>query len=146
LFESRRHGGLLRHGIVAFLGFGRRNVADGLQEPPVVEPVHPFEGSELHRLERAPRPAPMDDLGLIEAIDRLGEGIVVAVADTADRRLDAGLGEALGIFDRDVLHAPIRVVDEHAVAHGPALAMSAVPTGMDIPISSNQKAGSRAGW
>jgi hypothetical protein len=27
-FESRRHGGLLRHGIVAFLGFGWRDVAD----------------------------------------------------------------------------------------------------------------------
>jgi hypothetical protein len=29
-FESRRHGGLLHHGIVAFLGFGWRDVADGL--------------------------------------------------------------------------------------------------------------------
>ena len=26
---------------------GRRDVADGLQEPPVVEPVHPFQRREL---------------------------------------------------------------------------------------------------
>ena len=36
-----------QHGVVTFLGFGRRDVADGLQEPPVVEPVHPFQRREL---------------------------------------------------------------------------------------------------
>ena len=50
-FESRCHGWLLQHGVVAFLSFGRRDVADGLEEPPVVEPVYPFQGRELHRLE-----------------------------------------------------------------------------------------------
>ena len=45
----------------------------------------------------------MDDLGLVEAVDRLGESVVVAVADAADRWLDAGLGQALGVLDRDVL-------------------------------------------
>ena len=30
--KSRRGGGLVRHGIVAFLGFGWRDVADGLQQ------------------------------------------------------------------------------------------------------------------
>ena len=49
-FESRRHGGLLRHGIVAFLGFGRRNVADGLEQPAIVEPVHPLQRRELDSL------------------------------------------------------------------------------------------------
>jgi hypothetical protein len=29
------------------LGFGRRDVADRLQEPLVVEPVHPFQGRRL---------------------------------------------------------------------------------------------------
>jgi hypothetical protein len=36
------------------LGFGRRNVADRLKEPPVVEPIHPFQGRELDRLKGAP--------------------------------------------------------------------------------------------
>lgn len=41
----------LKHGVVVFLGFGWRYVADGLQEPSVVEPIDPFEGSELDGLE-----------------------------------------------------------------------------------------------
>ena len=52
------------------------------------------------------RPSPMDDLGLVEAVDGLGEGIVVAVADAAYRRLDAGFGQALGVFDQNILAAP----------------------------------------
>ena len=45
----------------------------------------------------------MDDLGLVEAVDGFGERIVVAVADAADGRLDPRFGQALGVFDRDVL-------------------------------------------
>jgi hypothetical protein len=69
----------------------------------MVEPVHPFEGGELDRLDAAPGTTPADHLGLEQADDGLGEGIIVAVADTADGRLDAGLGQVLGIADRDVL-------------------------------------------
>ena len=49
---NQRHGWLFQYGVVALLGFGRRDVADGLQEPPVVERIHPFEGGELDRLEQ----------------------------------------------------------------------------------------------
>jgi hypothetical protein len=45
----------------------------------------------------------MDDLGLVETVDRLGESIVITVADAAHRRLDARLHQPLGILDRDVL-------------------------------------------
>lgn len=38
--------------------------ADGLEEPSVVEPVDPFEGSELDRLEVPPRSTAMDHLAL----------------------------------------------------------------------------------
>ena len=44
-----------------------------------------------------------------------------AVADAANRRLDARLGKPLGILDRDVLHTAIAVVDEAAASDGPAL-------------------------
>jgi len=37
----------------------------------------------------------MDDLGFVKAVDRLGERIVVRVADAAHRGLDAGLGETI---------------------------------------------------
>ena len=80
------------------LGFGRRYVTDGLQESPVVEPVYPFQRRELDGFERAPSCSSMDELGLIEAIDRLGESVVVGIADAANRRLDAGLRQALGIL------------------------------------------------
>ena len=69
----------------------------------MVEPAYPFQGRELHRLERAPRAATMNDLCFVEAVDRLCESIVKGVADAADRRFDPGLSQAFGVFDRDVL-------------------------------------------
>ena len=80
-FESRGYVEHVDLSIVACLGFGRRDVADGLQEPPVVELIRPFEGGELDRLERSPRSTPVDDFGLVEAIGRLGQRVVVAIAD-----------------------------------------------------------------
>ena len=80
-------------GIVARLGFGGRNVADGLEQAAMVEPVDPFEGSELDRLGMTPGPAATDHLGLEEPDHRLRQGSVVAVADAADRRLNARLGK-----------------------------------------------------
>ena len=52
----------------------RGDVADGREEATGVEPVDPLEGGELHGLEGAPRSAPVDDLGLVEAVDGLGQG------------------------------------------------------------------------
>src|SRR4051812_16727666 len=63
----------------------------------------------------------MDHLGFVEAVDGFGEGIVVAVTDAADRRLDARRGKPLGIFDRKMLHPAITVMDEAAAPDGPAL-------------------------
>src|SRR3546814_3208278 len=57
-------GWSLQHGVVVFLGFSQRDVADGLQQPAIVEPVGPFQRHELDRSEGTPRRTPMDDLGL----------------------------------------------------------------------------------
>jgi hypothetical protein len=84
--------------IVGGFGLGGRDVADGLEKPPVVEPVHPFERSVFDGLHAPPRPAPADDLGLVEAVDGFGESIVIAVANAAHGGFKAGLGEALGVF------------------------------------------------
>jgi len=62
-------------GIVARFGFSGRHVADRFEQPTVIEPIHPFEGSELDGFERPPRTTPMDDLGLEQADDRFGESI-----------------------------------------------------------------------
>ena len=61
-------------------------------------------------------------ISALESVDRLGQRVVVAVALTADRGLDAGLGQSLAVADRDVLGPAIRVVDERAVAFGLAVA------------------------
>lgn len=69
----------------------------------MIEPVDPLERGVLDSFEAAPRAASVDYLGLVKAIDRLGQSVVVAVADAADRRLDAGLGEAFGVLDGYIL-------------------------------------------
>src|SRR3982074_630727 len=119
LFESRRHGGFSHHGVVALLGFSRRDVADRLQQPAIVEPVHPFERCELDGFHGPPRSPSMDNLGLVETIDGFGEGIVVTIANTADRRLNACFRQALGIPDREVLAASVAVMHEPATMRRP---------------------------
>ena len=83
---------------------------DGCEQPAVVEPVDPFQRRVFDGLERSPRSLPVDHRcpfgeaqdRLVNAIDRLDQSVVIAVADTADRRFDARFGEAFGVLDRDV--------------------------------------------
>ena len=83
--------------VVAGFCLGRWDVSDRLKQAAVVEPVDPSESGELHRLEAAPRSAPMDHLGLEQPDDGLGQSVIVAVSDAADGRLDTRLGEALRV-------------------------------------------------
>src|SRR5262245_43267303 len=73
----------------------------------VVEPIDPFEGGVLDLVELTPGTTVVNDLGLEQSDDRLGEGVVVRVADAADRRLDAGLLQALSVTNREILAAPV---------------------------------------
>lgn len=104
--------------VVTLLCLGGRDVADGFEQASVVEPVDPFERGVLDGFEGAPRPASMDDLGFVETVDGLGEGVVIAVAYAAHRRLDAGLRQALGVLDRKILTAAIAVMDQAAAVDG----------------------------
>jgi hypothetical protein len=101
----RRQGGCLQLSVTARFCFRGRHVADRLEQAAVVEPGDPRKGGELDRLHAAPGPAPPDDLGLEQAVDRPGKRMVAAVADAADRRLDPGLEQTLGAADRQVLGA-----------------------------------------
>ena len=65
-------------------GFRRRDVTDRFAQPPMVEPVGPFNRVVLDGFEAAPGSAPVDHHGFVEAVDGLGQSVVVAVADTAD--------------------------------------------------------------
>ncbi|MCW2283495.1 hypothetical protein M2323_001267 [Rhodoblastus acidophilus] len=86
---------------------GWRDIADGFQQLAVVEPVDPFERRELDGLETPPRPAPMNDLGLVKRVDRFGERVVVGLANAADRELDACIRQAFNVFNREVLAAAV---------------------------------------
>ena len=70
-----------------------RDVPDGTEEAIVVESVDPARGRHFHRQSVWPCSLPTADLGFVEAIDRLGQGIVIAVADAADRRHQLGFGK-----------------------------------------------------
>ena len=82
---------------------GRREVADGLEQPTMVEPADPFERGIFDSCDAAPWPTPVDHLSVVETVDRLRQSVVVAVVHTAGRRLDSGFGEPLGILDIHVL-------------------------------------------
>ena len=87
----------------------------------MIEPVDPLKRGVLDGFEAAPWSTAMDDLGLVKAVDRLGQSVVVAVADAADRGLDPGLGEALGVLDGHVLRPAIAMMDEAAPMGWPAI-------------------------
>ena len=54
LYESGRHSRLFQLAIVRHFQLRRRDIADGLQERAVVEPVDPLEGRVFHLIYRAP--------------------------------------------------------------------------------------------
>ena len=69
----------------------------------MVEPVDVLDGGELHVVEPGSGAAFPDQLGLVEAVERLGQGVVVGVAPGSHRGHRAGVGEALGVADRQLL-------------------------------------------
>jgi hypothetical protein len=87
----------------------------------MIEPVDPLERRILDGFEAAPWSTAMDDLGFVEPVDRLGQSVVVAVADAADRGLDPGLGEALGVLDKHILRPAVAMMDEAAPMGRPAI-------------------------
>ena len=124
MLKLRGHGWLIQRGVVAFLGFCWRDVADWCQQASVIEPIYPFQGGEFHGLEAAPRPAAVNDLCLVKPVDGLGERVVVTVADAADGRLNPGLKQPFRIFYRDILAAPVAVMDQAAAMQGPPVMQS----------------------
>src|SRR5262245_37229345 len=59
----------------------------------------------------------VNDLGLEQSDDRLGQRVVVRVAYAADRRLDASLLQALSVTNREILAAPVAMMN-HALGVG----------------------------
>src|SRR2546430_1406964 len=74
--------------VVLFLELGGRDVAEARVQPGVVEPAEVFDERKLELRAAAPD-AIGDQLGLEALDERLGEPIVVSVADRSDRREQA---------------------------------------------------------
>ena len=77
-----------------------------------VVPVHPAQGGQLDVLDGLPGAGagrPVDQFGLVVAVDRLGQGVVEAVTDGADRGDRADLGEAFAVADGRELRSGIGV-------------------------------------
>ena len=89
------------------------------EQAAVVKPVDPLQRGELDGLQAPPRSAAVDHLGLVKAVDRFGQGVVIAVADAAHRRLDASLRQALGILYGHVLTPSVRLMNEPAAGRSP---------------------------
>ena len=78
----------------------------------MVKPGHPFQGGQFYGLTRFLRLAAEDQLSLVESIDRLSQGIIIAVSLATHRRFDASFLQAFAVFYRHVLRAPIAMVDQ----------------------------------
>lgn len=59
----------------------------------------------------------MNQPGPVEPVDVLGRGVVIAVALTAHRRLDACFGQPLGVEDIDVLRVSVEMTDQLSFMH-----------------------------
>src|SRR5664279_4544778 len=88
--------------MVGRLELGGRDVAAGRVEALVVPPGHPGCGRELDLVDRPPGALGPDELGLVQAVDGLGEGVVIAVALGAHRGDGSLVGEPLRVPDREV--------------------------------------------
>jgi hypothetical protein len=89
--------------VVLLLVLDRWNVAVGAVQSPVVEPFRPFQSGQPDVVEPAPGPAAPNQLGLEQADQRLGGGVVVGVPDRADGGDRADLVPPFGVADGQVL-------------------------------------------
>ena len=106
--------------IIPVLSLGGRDITDRLKESLMIEPSHPFEGGEFKRFHHFPRGPAMDQLGFVKAVDGFSQRIVVAVALAADRRLDPGFCQSVGVADGNVLRSAIRMMDLAGITLRPA--------------------------
>jgi hypothetical protein len=68
--------------VVGIFEFGGWDVSAVFVEASEVEPVDPFRGRQLDLFDGPPRACLLDQFGLVEAVDRLCEGVVVRQSPT----------------------------------------------------------------
>src|SRR4051794_1154566 len=80
--------------IVVCFSFSRRDVAEGFHQSMMIEPGHPFQRCQLDGLPCFPSAA-MNQFGLVQTVDCLGQCVVVTVATATNRGLDACFVQSL---------------------------------------------------
>jgi len=78
----------------------------------MVEPGHPLQRGQLHGFHGLPGATPMDHFRFEQTVDGLGQGVIVAVALAAYRRINAGFAQAFGVAHGNVLRASVGVVNQ----------------------------------
>lgn len=73
----------LQNSVEIRFGFGLQDVPVGLQQTAAVEPADPFQRGLFFGLDAGPSALEMNDLGLEQAIDHLGVGVLITVSDAA---------------------------------------------------------------
>jgi len=102
--DSNRLVGVRCVKIVRGFELGRGHVVEGSVEPDGVEPGDPGQRCELDVIDGLPGSEASDQLGLVEAVDRLGQSVVVGVADEPDGRERTELSDAFAVAQRRELN------------------------------------------
>src|SRR5262249_62182898 len=101
--------------VVVFFDLLRRNISAGGVKPIPVIPGDPPHGSDGDIANAPPRPFPIDELSLVQRINRLRRSVVVRIALAADRTNCTDLTQPLAIANRRISHAPVGMMDELAL-------------------------------
>ncbi len=72
-------------------------ISNWFQQALLVEPGRQLQRFSFQSLYSFPWPFLVDQLGLVESVDGLRQGVVVAVADIANRRFDTGFTQPLAV-------------------------------------------------
>jgi hypothetical protein len=83
--------------------------------PIVVVPIHPFHRGFCHISEPFPRATQINELPLVQAVERFRSRIIVGIAFGADGTDDTEFIQPVGVTDRSVLHTTIGMVDQAAI-------------------------------
>lgn len=81
----------------------------------VLEPRYPFERSELDGFSGFSWRPVVNQLGFVQAVDGLGQSVVVAVVLAVHRRLYVCLDQPPCVPNADVLRSPVRVANQTAI-------------------------------
>ena len=93
--------------------------ADGGVWPDGVEPVHPLGGGDLDGVDVLPRALVTDQLGLVQGVQSLGQGVVIGVPLRPHRGDRLAVGQGLPVANRSVLHPTVGVMHQaHQVGPG----------------------------